>query len=114
MTIAGDDDRDLDELRRELDDLRGRHEGVVDVLRTLSRSGLRLQPILDQIVATAARLCRSDYCFVYLAEGEVLRMRANIGQPQEVVEYERLHPDRPGPGSCTGRVAMTKEAGAYP
>ena len=36
-------------------------------------------------------------------------MRANIGQPQEVVEYERLHPDRPGPGSCTGRVAMTKK-----
>ena len=98
-----------DELTRELDDLRGRHEGVVDVLRALSRSGMRLQPILDQIVATAARLCRSDSCFVYLAEGELLRMRANIGQPQEVVEYERLHPDRPGPGSCTGRVAMTKK-----
>ena len=109
MTIARDDDRDLDELTRELDDLRGRHEGVVDVLRALSRSGMRLQPILDQIVATAARLCRSDSCFVYLAEGELLRMRANIGQPQEVVEYERLHTDRPGPGSCTGRVALTKK-----
>jgi GAF domain-containing protein len=70
---------------------------------------MRLQPILDQIVATAARLCRSDSCFVYLAEGELLRMRANIGQPQKVVEYERLHPDRPGPGSCTGRVALTKK-----
>jgi adenylate cyclase len=26
-----------------------------------------------------------------------------------VVEYERQHPDRPGPNTCTGRVAMTKK-----
>jgi adenylate cyclase len=35
-------------------------------------------------------------------------MQANVGQPPEVIEYERLHPDRPGPNTCTGRVAMTK------
>lgn len=69
---------------------------------------MRLQPILDQIVETAARLCRSDSCFIYLADGDLLGMRASFGQSPEVVEYERLHPDRPGPHSCTGRVAMTK------
>jgi two-component system NtrC family sensor kinase len=99
---------------RELDDLRGRHEGVVDVLRALSRSGMKLQPILDQIVATAARLCRSDSCFVYLAEGELLRMRANIGQPQEVVEYERLHPGPAGSGQLYGTGGDDQEAGAHP
>jgi hypothetical protein len=36
-------------------------------------------------------------------------MRASFGQPPDVVEYERQHPDRPGPQSCTGRVAMTKK-----
>jgi class 3 adenylate cyclase len=70
---------------------------------------MRLQPILDQIVEAAARLCRSDTSFIYLANGDLFFMRANYGQPAEVVEYERLHPDRPGPGSCTGRVALTRK-----
>jgi adenylate cyclase len=69
---------------------------------------LRLQPILDEIVQAAARLCRADSGFLYLADGELFRMRANSGQSENIVEYEREHPDRAGPGSCTGRVAMTR------
>jgi class 3 adenylate cyclase len=107
--LASQDARGTD-LARELDDLRSRQEAVAEVLRALRQSGMRLQPILDQIVETAARLCRSDSCFIYLVDSELLRMRASFGQPPEVVEYERLHPDRPGPHSCTGRVAMTKRA----
>ena len=108
MTNLASNDARIAQLTRELDELRGRQEAVADVLRALSRSGMRLQPILDQIVKAAARLCRADSGFIYLSDGELLRMRANVGQPREVVEYERDHPDRPGPGTCTGRVALTK------
>jgi class 3 adenylate cyclase len=108
MTNVASDNARIAELTQELSDLRSRQEAVADILRALSRSNMRLQPILDQIVETAARLCRSDSCFIYLAEGDLFRMRANYGQPPEVVEYERLHPDKPGPNTCTGRVAMTK------
>jgi class 3 adenylate cyclase/putative methionine-R-sulfoxide reductase with GAF domain len=108
MTNVAPEDARIAELTRELDDLRGRHAAVADVLRALSRSAMRLQPILDQIVEAAARLCRADSCMIYLPDGDVLRMQANVGQPPEVIEYERLHPDRPGPNTCTGRVAMTK------
>ena len=69
---------------------------------------MRLQPILDQIVAAAARLGRADSCLVWLADGHVLRLRANFGSPQEAVEYLRLNPHVPELGSCTGRVALTK------
>ncbi len=96
-------------LRRELEALRARQDGVADILRALSTSGMRLQPILDQIVETAARLCRADSCFIYLAEGDVFCMQAGFAMSAEVVEYERQHPDRPGPHSCTGRVAMTRQ-----
>jgi len=106
--VSADQSR-IAELTRGVEDLRSRYEAVADVLHTLSRSGLRLQPILDQIVTVAARLCESDSCFLYLADGELFRMRANVGQPPAVVEYERLHPDRAGPDSATGRVAMTKK-----
>lgn len=44
------------------EDLRSRLEAVSDVLRALSRSAMRLQPILDQIVEAAARLGRADTC----------------------------------------------------
>jgi class 3 adenylate cyclase len=109
MTNLASDKEGVAGLTLELSELRSRQEGVADILRALSSSGLRLQPILDQIVETAARLCRADSGFLYLVEGDLLRMRANFGQPEEVVEHERQHPDRPGPQSCTGRVAMTNK-----
>jgi class 3 adenylate cyclase len=102
------DDR-IAALTRELDDCRNRQKGVADVLRALSRSGMRLQRILDQIVEAAARLCRSEGCLIYLTDGDLLRMRANFGAPPEILEYERLHPETPGPGTLCGRVAMTKK-----
>jgi class 3 adenylate cyclase len=108
MTDIASGKEQVAELTRELTELRGRQEAVADILRALSTSGMRLQPILDQIVETAARLCRADSSFLYLAEGDLFVMRASFGQSAEVVEYERIHPDRPGPHSCTGRVALTR------
>jgi class 3 adenylate cyclase len=90
------------------DDLRGQLEAVSDILRALSRSGMRLQPILDQIVEAAARLGRADSCLVWLVDGDLLRLHASYGAPQEAVDYQRKNPHTPEPGSCTGRVALTK------
>ena len=109
MTHVASDDPRVSELIRELDVLRGRQEAVADVLRALARSGMRLQPILDQIVEAAARLCRADSCFVHLVEDGVFYWRAGVGQPENVMDYERDNPDRPGPNSMTGRVALTRQ-----
>ena len=97
-----------DELNRERDDLRDRIEAVSDILRALSRSAMKLQPILDQIVDAAARLGRADSCLVWLVDDSLLRLSASYGAPQDAVEYQRLHPHTAEPGSCTGRVALTK------
>lgn len=96
------------ELTRELEDVRSRFDAVSDVLRALSRGGMRLQPILDQIVEAAARLGRADTCLVWLVDGDLLRLWASFGAPQSAVEYQQAHPHRPEPGSCTGRVALTR------
>jgi class 3 adenylate cyclase len=108
MTNVASEDARIRQLTRELDDVRSQQKAVADILRALSGSGMRLQPILDQIVDAAARLCRADSSFLYLREDDLFHMRANFGQPADVVEYERRHPDTPGQHSCTGRVAMTK------
>jgi class 3 adenylate cyclase len=109
MTNVVSDDGGIAELSRELDGLRGRHEAVAGILRALSRSGMRLQPILDQIVEAAARLGRSDSCLIWLAEGEFLPLRASFGISSSTIEYARLNPERPTMGTCTGRVALTKK-----
>jgi class 3 adenylate cyclase len=96
------------ELNRELDDLRSRFEAVSNILRALSRSAMKLEPILDQIVEAAARLGRADSCLVWLVDGELLRLSASHGAPPNAVEYQRSHPHTAEPGSCTGRVALTK------
>lgn len=108
MTHVASDDARVTELLRQLDELRSRHEAVADVLEALARSGMRLQPILEQIVEAARGLCRSDYSIVHLAEGKLLHPKANAGLPPELAEYERLHPIEPGLESLTGRVALTK------
>jgi len=95
------------ELSRQLDELRARHEGVVDVLRALSRSRMRLQPILDQIVEAATRLCRSDSCVLWLADGDVFHVRASFAAPPEFIAYERLHPATRDPRTLIGRVALS-------
>lgn len=69
---------------------------------------MRLQPILDQIVAAAARLGRADSCLVWLVDDELLHLRASFGAPEAAVEYQRSTPHTAEPGSCTGRVALTK------
>ena len=70
--VAPEDGR-IAQLSRELEDLRSRHDAVAEILRALSRSGMRLQPILDQIAEAAARLGRSDSCLIWLTDGEFLR-----------------------------------------
>jgi two-component system NtrC family sensor kinase len=107
MTNVAPDAR-IAELTRELAELRGQKEAVADVLRALSGSGMRLQPILDQIVEAAARLGHADSCLVWLVDGELLRLRASFGAPESAVEHQRLHPHTAELGSCTGRVALTK------
>jgi two-component system, NtrC family, sensor kinase len=93
---------------QELDDLRARQEAVANVLVAMTQAGLRLQPILEEIVANAARLCRAEQAFIWLWDGDVLRARAHFGAPPEIVEFEQTHPDWLGTASLVGRVALTK------
>ena len=48
---------------------------VADVLRAVA-SSQGLQPVLDEIVAAARRLCRGDHSQLYLLSGDALRLHA--------------------------------------
>src|SRR3954451_12243251 len=109
MTDAAGDELTLDDLLRERGQLRSRLDAIGRVLHAMTQGAMRLQPILDQVVADAARLCHAESCFLYLTEGDLLRMSANFGQSEGIIDYERHNPHQPGLDTCTGRVALTKE-----
>jgi adenylate cyclase len=76
---------------------------VADVLRAVAGSQ-GLQPVLDEIVAAARRLCRSDHSQLYLLAGDVLRLHA------ESVEND-ADAELPGTATATHALDRTSVAG---
>jgi hypothetical protein len=67
MESAADDARIL---TRQLEDMRSRERALSRVNRAIARAE-GLQPVLDEVVDAAKRLCDGDHAQLYLAEGDV-------------------------------------------
>src|SRR5262245_11659657 len=85
-----------------------------DVLNVISRSKSELQPVLDTIVETAARLCRADVAHSRRRESDVYVHVAGYGEPPGFGEYIRETKVELGRGSIVGRVMLEKMAVQIP
>jgi adenylate cyclase len=76
-------------------------------LRALVRSG-SVQPVLDEVVASSARLCSASNGRLYVLRDGLLHPVANYGGTQGF-DYEVEHPIAPDRGTMTGRVVLTRQ-----
>ena len=75
--LIADLQRQLAECRAERDEALEYQTATAEVLNVISRSTADVQPVLDTVVETAARLCGADSGSLRIRDGEVYRYAAD-------------------------------------
>jgi GAF domain-containing protein/DNA-binding response OmpR family regulator len=109
--IAIENARLLNELRQRTDDLSQaleRQTATSEVLRVISSSSGELEPVFNEILSSATRVCGAKYGMMYRIEADGFRTVAMHDVPPALAEARRSTLTRPPPTSPIAQAATTK------
>ena len=109
--IAIENTRLLNELQQRTADLTESLEqqtATSKVLDVISRSAFDLQAVFETVAESSVRLCGADRAFFYRFDGGLLQMAVVYNASQELTEFLRQNPIRPGRNSAAGRAALER------
>ena len=93
---------------KELSEALEQQTATGDVLNVISRSPSELEPVLDTIVKTAARLCLAEYSFIVRCADDRCHLVAANRVEAEHIQYLARNPVTIDRTSVTGRVALER------
>ena len=71
--------REIKELRRQLTEALEQQTATSEILGVIAGSATDIQPVLDVVAKSAARLCDANDAQIYRVEGELIRKVASYG-----------------------------------
>src|SRR5260221_5520413 len=88
VAVAMENARLLKETKESLE----RQSAIAEILEAISASPTAVEPVLDTIAASAARICNATYAGVTLLENGALRMRQSVRRAPGAATMQRAMP----------------------
>ena len=101
-------ERKVEERTADLNESLEQQMATAEVLKVISRSQSALQPVLDTIVKTVARLCQADYAFVWKLEGKVFQLAAMNEIDADFARFARENLPTLDRSTSAGRSVLEK------